>query len=126
MKARKTLPTSSNSWVTMSEAGVYLKLFHGRNAVDEELDDWGFDGPEIGPLEYVHVTYMCDIKFAMSYSVAAKFFPDEAEEHAEWCAVNEIPLDRYKIYHYLGIHEALVVHDGKFYGDWSVYVPEKV
>lgn len=42
--------------------GVYIHLFHGRNNVDEAMDDWGFDGPVLGPLPYVHVTYMSDIK----------------------------------------------------------------
>src|SRR3546814_15424074 len=36
---------------------VYLHLFHGRNSPDQDMDDWGFDGPTIGPPDYVHTTY---------------------------------------------------------------------
>lgn len=34
-----------------------LKLFHGRSHPGEQLDDWGFDGPCLGPLSGVHLTY---------------------------------------------------------------------
>jgi hypothetical protein len=41
---------------------VYLHLFHGRKSPDEQLDDWGEDGPVLGPLKYVHTTYARDLK----------------------------------------------------------------
>ena len=61
----------------MSEQNyVWLRLFHGRNSADEQLDDWGFDGPTIGPLEYVHTTYGSDIKFAFATAEDHdRFFP---------------------------------------------------
>lgn len=34
-----------------------LYLFHGRATPDEELDDWGFDGPVLQGVDYVHSTY---------------------------------------------------------------------
>jgi hypothetical protein len=34
-----------------------LKLFHGRNSPDDVLDDWGFDGPCLGPFEFLAFTY---------------------------------------------------------------------
>ena len=36
---------------------VYLELFHGRETVDEEMDDLGSQGPVIGPLPFLHTTY---------------------------------------------------------------------
>ncbi len=36
---------------------LYLNLFHGRNTPDEQLTDWGFDGPIVGPLDYIQWTY---------------------------------------------------------------------
>lgn len=36
---------------------VYLYLFHGRATPDEDVEDWGCEGPAIGPLDYVHTTY---------------------------------------------------------------------
>ena len=41
--------------------GMYLKLLHGRSMADEVLDDWGPDGPWIGPLQWFHCTYLSDI-----------------------------------------------------------------
>ena len=43
---------------------TYMKLFHGRNTPDEDLDDWGADGPIIGPLQWVHTTYGATIRLA--------------------------------------------------------------
>jgi hypothetical protein len=40
---------------------LYLRLFHGRLDKNADMDDWGLDGPVLGPLRCVHVTYMCDI-----------------------------------------------------------------
>lgn len=45
-----------------SEMPVYLNFFHGRHTSDEELDDWGFNGPVFGPFSTVQVTYGCHIK----------------------------------------------------------------
>lgn len=37
---------------------MYLRLFHGRNAVGEDMDGWGFEGPTFGPLDSFHATYI--------------------------------------------------------------------
>jgi hypothetical protein len=42
---------------------VYLKLFHGRSPKDEDLQDWGSEGPIFGPFPYFHTTYATEIKF---------------------------------------------------------------
>jgi hypothetical protein len=34
-----------------------LRLFHGRDTPDERLTDWGFEGPLLGPLSSVNMTY---------------------------------------------------------------------
>lgn len=34
-----------------------IQLFHGRSDPNEQLDDWGFDGPCLGPLDGVQLTY---------------------------------------------------------------------
>ncbi|AOX99670.1 hypothetical protein BJP62_03885 [Jeongeupia sp. USM3] len=46
--------------------GMYLTLHHGRHAKDEELDDWGFDGPRIGPIDWAHITYLDSINLGFS------------------------------------------------------------
>lgn len=43
-----------------SKPGLYLRLSHGRQAIDEALDGWGDDGPWIGPLRWFHCTYLQD------------------------------------------------------------------
>ena len=70
---------------------AFLKLFHGRASPDEQLTNWGEDGPIFGPYPYFHHTYLADIKF------------DEEECHE------------------LVIVEGLVFYDGMYYGDWSIF-----
>jgi hypothetical protein len=70
---------------------VYLTMFHGRDSVDEELEDWGSQGPTIGPLDYVHLTYAIDVKFAQGK-------------------------DEYTI----NFVNGLFPYGGKFYGDLSI------
>lgn len=41
---------------------VYLNLYHGRHSREEELDDWGFDGPILGPFPSIQITYGSHIK----------------------------------------------------------------
>ena len=36
---------------------VYLRLFHGRHDPAQELDNWGSNGPVIGPCTYIHIVY---------------------------------------------------------------------
>src|SRR3546814_11506064 len=45
---------------------VYLHLFNGRNSPDQEMDDWGFDGPTIGQLDSVHTTSGDNIKICLT------------------------------------------------------------
>lgn len=92
---------------------VFLRLFHGRDDPDQEMDDWGFEGPILGPLRYVHITYMSDVKFEMERSAFERFFPEEFKKyHAqfpqEW------------IEGQLDVAHGLIAYGGKFYGDLSV------
>lgn len=41
---------------------VYIELFHGHHFPGEILDDWGFQGPILGPFPYFHITYGSDVK----------------------------------------------------------------
>lgn len=78
----------------LSKEGVYLKLFHGRKTVDEDMDsDWGEQGPILGPLDYVHTTYAATI---------------------HCLAVNQ----QYDVD--LTVVEDCIYYNGWFYGDWSV------
>ena len=103
---------------------LYLRLFHGRSDPAANLDDWGDGGPVIGPLAYVHTTYMCDVKFAAPVDVMERFFPDViADWRARGISSANGPLCEWQF----DILNDLIHHDGVFYGDWSVFsadVPE--
>lgn len=68
-----------------------IHLFHGRHHPDEELHDWGFDGPYLGPFEAVSFTYG---------SLVAHSAAHERVEFA-W-------------------FDDLLVYDGRFYGDAEI------
>lgn len=77
----------------LSEAKVAIELFHGRRSPDERLENWGSQGP-VFLVDYVHVTYLCDIKLGV---------PEPAGDGD------------------LHFIEDLVFYDGVYYGDWSVF-----
>jgi len=72
---------------------IYIHLFHGRDTPDEILDDWGYDGPTIGPVQYVHITYCTDLKY---------------HERGE---------DKY-----IRAHNDLWCYEDKYYGDVSINI----
>ena len=74
---------------------AYIELFHGRTDPEQELEDWGSPGPIFGPLQFVHTTYACDIKF---------IYADESQRNG-----------------WLNVTEDFVYYDGVYYGDWSVF-----
>jgi hypothetical protein len=41
---------------------VYLKLMHGRDDPNQDIDTWGFDGPGLGPFEAVRFTYITHVQ----------------------------------------------------------------
>jgi hypothetical protein len=102
--------------MTQQKPPIYLQLFHGRDDPNEEMDDFGYDGPTIGPLEYLQLTYMCDIKFAMKPTVFNTFFPELADVKAR-TILNPTEGD---IHHSLTIENDLILYDGKYYGDCSI------
>jgi hypothetical protein len=79
------------------EKKLYIRLFHGRKAIDEELNDWGEDGPVLGPLKWVHTTYATTLHIC-----------------------NEGELDGGVI----DTYEGMVYYNGMYYGDWSVFITD--
>ncbi len=77
---------------------MYLRLFHGRNRADDRLGDWGFNGPTFGPLLWAHTTYLNHFRIAFENE-------DEGFE--------------------VLFHKDMIEYDGKFYGDWSIYIANK-
>lgn len=96
--------------------GLYLGLFHGRKAVDEDLDDWGFDGPMIGPVKYVQTTYAAEVKIEFeNREDMRKYFPAVIEDWEKHGYANSPEWQ-------LPIQEDLLVYEGEFFGDWMVFV----
>jgi hypothetical protein len=81
---------------------VYLELFHGRKSVQEQLEDWGEQGPIVGPLKFVHTTYATHLKLQTSNGVEGDLR----------VVGPELP--------------DLLYYDGAFYGDWSVFSPDSL
>ncbi len=88
---------------------LYLKLFHGRDSPNQDMDDWGFEGPTIGPLSFVHTTYATDIKVCFANEeTERKFFPNNTLSYPDSVTFPVV--------------EACIEFNGKFYGDWSVTI----
>jgi hypothetical protein len=73
---------------------LYIRLFHGRTDPKQEMDDWGSDGPILGPYQYAHTTYNCHLKLGK---------PDGGCDELYIVAPD------------------LLFYDGVYYGDWSVF-----
>ena len=55
---------------------IYIEFFHGRTFPDEELDDWGFNGPIIGPFPFFHMTYLTHVKLGDGPEDSIEFVKD--------------------------------------------------
>ncbi len=86
-----------------TEPGTYLKLLHGRSTLDEEMNDWGADGPWIGPIEWFHCTYMTSISLG---------FMDG--ETVECLTQNETPVAP------IFFAFDMIYFNGMYYGDWEI------
>lgn len=43
-----------------------LYLYHGRTDMSEDLEDWGTEGPVLGPLDWAVITYMGSIRVGVN------------------------------------------------------------
>lgn len=75
--------------------GIYLKLFHGRKDPSDNLEDWGENGPLIGPFSWFHGTYLTTFTFG------------DKDEGEQWYLQDSIVGD-------------LIYYDGMFYGDFTI------
>ncbi|MCF6252743.1 MAG: hypothetical protein L3J75_15970 [Methylococcaceae bacterium] len=87
--------------------GLYLGLFHGRDDPDKTIDDWGTNGPIIGPLKHVHTTYATHIKL--------EFCSQDDIRKYSFNPDSMIDLD---------IDAGMVVFQDIWYGDWTVFYYE--
>jgi hypothetical protein len=112
----RLLPRCHDALVDL-KPGMYLGLFHGRDMPDADMDGWGFDGPLIGPLEYVHTTYASELKLRfLDGRRAALYFPDTGFV-TDLATGQRSPCPEAV----LRIAEDLLVFDSRYFGDWTVF-----
>ena len=71
---------------------LYIDLFHGRKDPNENPEDWGFEGPVLGPFDAVQITYMGRVQ--LKVGEVWYFLPDE---------------------------NGLIKYNGVWYGDWVIF-----
>lgn len=71
---------------------LYLHLYHGRTSPDQELNDWGEDGPYVGPISFVTWTYGY---LKLQTDIDTHFLHEKQEDD-------------------------MVHHNGKWYGDFEL------
>jgi hypothetical protein len=76
----------------MKDDIVFIRLFHGRNSPQDQLEEWGFDGPIIGP-----------VGINWTYGTIKVHKPGWGQGWEE-----------------LPVQDDLVKYQGKFYGDFDV------
>jgi hypothetical protein len=84
--------------------GMYLLLLHGRRDPGEQMFNWGFDGPNIGPLEYFHTTYGSHAHYATADGLVMSGGPSDV-----------ITFDK------TGLLVLASPSTTRYFGDWSVY-----
>jgi hypothetical protein len=87
-----------------TQSGMYLGLFHGRNSRKENMDDWGFAGPVLGPLSYCHTTYMAHMRLRFICGQDARICCNSAHLEVD-----------------LAVVEDMIHFEGAYYGDWTVF-----
>lgn len=94
--------------------GLYLHLFHGRNSPEQDMEDWGFDGPFIGPLQLVRSTYNNELELTF----------DNVEDHDRFFLREVIARSSLDCFYSqvgnLKIISDVVEYEGKYYGDWDI------
>ncbi|MBT7989617.1 MAG: hypothetical protein HN769_07055 [Anaerolineae bacterium] len=59
------------------QASLYLRLYHGRKDPQEDLEDWGSEGPIFGPYISIQITYGAHIKMHTPEGFADLFWEDD-------------------------------------------------
>lgn len=111
MKTEKTkLPIYNETKHSELKPGLYLGLFHGRRRADEDLKDWGSNGPIIGPLEWCHTTYGDHIRIRLRKDADRK-------AHAALLKNDHEEPDFF-------LKDGLLKVGRVYYGDWTVFEVE--
>lgn len=90
-----------------TKAGLYLNLYHGREDLSKDMNNWGSEGPLIGPLTRLKVTYLSSLILTFKTEQDALLYGLDID----------IPE--------LSTQEDCVEFNGVYYGDWSIEFYEK-
>jgi hypothetical protein len=98
-------PTFVDENIGELPVGMYLDLFHGTegDTRPDEMPEWGFEGPVIGPLKFVHTTYSDHITIHFEEEVDYSKYGFDNEEVT------------------LYIRQDCIEYKGNLYGDWTVF-----
>lgn len=77
---------------------IYIELYHGRTDKNADMDDWGTQGPVLGPFKYLHSTYKATLRF--------------------------MPLDDSRDECWLNYEMDMVHYDNVYYGDFTIFSDE--
>lgn len=86
-----------------------LILIHGRKTPDEELTDWGFVGPVLKDIKYVHGTYLTHIMVGFNSVQAAR----KAQKITGWESFDQTVLE-------VQLHDDLIKTRDGFFGDFEL------
>lgn len=93
---------------------MQLHMYHGRLSVDQDMDDWGTEGPYLKGVEYIVVTYMST--FRVGFIDQASF--DQAKIETGWPTWDELQLEAQFDKDLLVITR--LSGEKVHYGDWSL------
>lgn len=65
-----------------------MLLIHGRHKPDEDLEDWGFNGPTLTGVKYVHWTYG-----NMTVGFTSREHAEEAQKNTGWEPFDDLVLE---------------------------------
>lgn len=86
-----------------SKPGMYLKLYHGRKTADEALDNWGPDGPWVGPLKWFYCTH--DEIYGIGFA--------DGKEITDLSS-------RFDVLPPILFEHQMIYLNGMYYGDWEL------
>lgn len=97
-----------------------LLLIHGRFDPEEQMEDWGFSGPDIDGVEALHVTYQQTFVLHFEDAAAAK----KAHALTGWPYFDEDALEL--MFHEDMLKTVCISADGPacYYGDYEIQVPK--
>ena len=97
-----------------SKMSLNIKLYNGRNDPEEELDDWGFEGPLLENVKAVQWTYGAEIKIHFHTEEDQR----KARELTGWNTLGPEGLCAYVGGEYIETEVNDVV---SYYGDFNIF-----